>query len=407
VLSLLGAAAQGYRLWRRQQNRLKPVAAATRPLPHLRMGPSPQMPQAILRAEVPEVSVSEVARHLRIVWSLRVAPDGRLFIAERGGRVLVLQPHAAEPEVYAQLATALAGESGLMGLALDPDFPRRKFVYVMYTARKPGGGVNRISRFTDTPQGARDELVLIDDIPAARNHDGGALEFGPDGMLYIGTGDANVPALAQDPASLNGKILRITPNGAVPSDNPLPASPVWAAGFRNVTGLAFHPATGDLWAASHGPSGVSPEEPKHMDSVYLVKKGGNHGWPLHLGVSEDGTFVSPTVFYPERAVPPGGLTFYGDGSPDFRDNLFMTSLRGQEIHRFVIDGRRLTRLERWWTNRFGRLRALTVAPDGSLYAGTSNRDGRAEGEYPDSDFVYRLTPTRRDNATVRTNVGGS
>jgi quinoprotein glucose dehydrogenase len=144
-----------------------------------------------------------------------------------------------------------------------------------------------------------------------------------------------------------------------------------------------------------------------MDSVYLVKKGGNHGWPLHLGVSEDGTFVSPTVFYPERAVPPGGLTFYGDGSPDFRDNLFMTSLRGQEIHRFVIDGRRLTRLERWWTNRFGRLRALTVAPDGSLYAGTSNRDGRAEGEYPDSDFVYRLTPTRRDNATVRTNVGGS
>ena len=394
----VAVAAGGYKVMRRVQNRLKPVPAAAA-APALDVGGRPPMPAAVLRTDVPDFDIQPVAGDLKIVWAMRWAADGRLFVTERPGRLLVLEPGAAGPERYATLPTALGGESGLMGLALHPRFPRVPYVYVMYTARKSGGGVNRISRFVDTGSGLADEKVFVDDIPAARNHDGGALEFGPDGMLYAGTGDADVPTLAQDLGSLNGKILRLDPDGHVPGDNPFPGSPVWAYGFRNVSGLAFHPRTGELWAASHGPSSIVPGEPNHMDSVYIVRKGGNHGWPLHLGVSRTPEIVSPVIFYPERAVPPGGLAFTtlpGESNP----SLIMTSLGAQEIERYVVhDGSRITRIERWWPNRFGRLRAITVSPDGNLYVGTSNGDGRAEGEYSEVDAIFRLQPTGRAKRT--------
>jgi quinoprotein glucose dehydrogenase len=359
------------------------------------------MPAQIVRDDVPEVAVTEVARGLRIVWSLRWSPDGRLFIGERPGRLSVLHPGASEPVTYANLPTALGGESGLMGIALHPQFPAQPYVYVMYTARKLSGGVNRISRFVDTGAGLEHEQVLIDDIPASRNHDGGALEFGPDGMLYVGTGDANAAMLAQDVASPNGKVLRIAPDGSIPAGNPFPGSPVWAYGFRNVSGLAFHPETGELWAASHGPSGVAADEPKHMDSVYVVRKGGNHGWPHRLGVSDDeAAMASPVLFYADYQVPPGGMVFYR-GAGELHHNLFVTSLRGQELHRVgVEDGTRIARIERWWHNRFGRLRAIAEGPDGSLYVGTSNRDLRVDGDYPESDLIYRLTPAATQDSRL-------
>ena len=398
-VALLGTSAVGYKVWRRVQNRFKPVPISAA-APPLTVGASPAMPSPILRDEVPEMTVTEVARGLRIVWSLRWSRDGRLFITERRGRLSVLEPGASEPVTYANLPTALGGESGLMGIALHPQFPEQPYLYAMYTARKLSGGVNRVSRFVDTGRGLEQEQVLLDEIPASRNHDGGALEFGPDGMLYIGTGDAGVEMLAQDLTSPNGKVLRIAPDGSIPNDNPFPGSPVWAYGFRNVSGLAFHPATGELWAASHGPSGVAAHEAKHMDSVYIVRKGGDHGFPRHLGVSADPAVASPVLFYADRQVPPGGVAFY-DGPGDLRHNFFITSLRGQELHRVVVeDGHRITRIERWWHNRFGRLRAITAGPDGSLYVGTSNRDLRVDGDYPESDFIYRLTPAAAQDSRL-------
>jgi quinoprotein glucose dehydrogenase len=392
VLSFAAAYASA-KLWRRYQNRFRPVpgAAAMAEGLHLKVGETPPLPAAMSVTNVPGVRVSEIARDLRVVWSLRLAADGRLFIVERPGRILVLESGADRPVTYASLPTALDGESGLMGLALHPQFPRKPYVYVMYTARKSGGGVNRIARLTDVSGLGRDERVLIDDIGAARNHDGGALEFGPDGMLYVGTGDALSERLAQDISKPNGKILRITADGGVPSDNPWPGSPVWAYGFRNVTALAFHPRTRELWAASHGPSGVAGDEHKYMDSVYLVRKGGNHGWPDHLGMSTDPSIVSPVIFFRDRAAPPGGMIFYTGPTEAFRDNLFMTSLRGEELLRFVIeDGREVTRIERWWPGRYGRLRAIAASPNGDLLIGTSNRDGRTSTNYPSSDVILRV-----------------
>lgn len=390
TVMVAAGAAGTYKLWRRHQNQLKPVAGAREDTLRPTIGRGPDLPSAVLRSNIPGVRITEVARGLRIVWSLRWAPDGRLFVAERPGRLSTLRPGASSLATYADLPTALGGESGLMGVALHPRFPSEPFVYVMYTARKPGGGVNRVSRLRDVDGRGVDELVLLDGIPASRNHDGGAMEFGPDGMLYVGTGDAAVPALAQDLSQMSGKILRIAPDGTIPPDNPVPGSPVWAYGFRNVSALAFHPRSGDLWAATHGPSGVGADEPKHMDAVFVVKKAGNHGWPMHLGASDNPSIVSPIIFSRDRAVPPGGMVFY-TGRGEFHENLFLTSLRGQELYRFVVgDERTVSAVERWWTDRFGRLRAITEGPDGSLFIGTSNRDGRAAGDYAGSDYVFRL-----------------
>ena len=389
----------GWKLWRRSQNYHRPppqIAGSDQPVA-LTTGPAPPMPAEVIhRDDVPGVRVDVVASGLEIIWDIAFAPDGRMFFTERRGRIRVLYPGSpdAQPRLFAEVATVLGGESGLMGLALHPRFPQEPYVYVMYTARKRGGGVNRVSRFTEVAGRGRDERVLLDDIPSARNHDGGALTFGPDGMLYVATGDAQIPHIAQDLSHPNGKILRIAPDGSVPPGNPFPNSNVWAYGFRNVSGLSFRPQTDELWAASHGPSSPEPNEPKYMDSVYVVRRGGNHGWPMHLGVSASGQFVSPVLFWPNEPIPPGGTMFYtGELFPQFKGSFFMSSLRSELMHRVeVSEAGEVRAIERWWPQKYGRLRAIAQAPDGSIYIGTSNRDGRTPREYPGSDFIYRLTP---------------
>jgi quinoprotein glucose dehydrogenase len=360
------------------------------------------MPQPVLRQDVPKVRVEVVASNLEIPWAIAFASDGRMYFTERAGRIQVMRPDpkgAQPPRVFANLTqVAHQGEGGLMGLALHPRFPQEPYLYVMYTARTGSGAVNRISRFTAVGDVAEDEKILIDGIPAAQFHNGGALAFGPDGMLYAGTGDARRPSSSQDLKSLNGKILRVTPEGRVPDDNPFPGSSVWAYGFRNVTALAWHPGTGELWAANHGPSGeFSGLQGK--DAVYVVRKGGNHGWPLVVGASERSEFVSPILYYPDEAVPPGGALFYsGVLWPQFRGSFFLATLRSTHLQRVTVADRQIASIERWWPEKYGRLRAIAEGPDGSLYFSTSNRDGRAERRYPGSDYIYRIVPAGRTGA---------
>ncbi|HEU4754860.1 MAG TPA: PQQ-dependent sugar dehydrogenase, partial [Armatimonadota bacterium] len=357
-------------------------------------GGTPPMPRPVIRKEVPEVRVEVIARDLQIPWALAFAPDGRLFFTERPGRIRVLRP-GEPPRTYADLNQVThRGEGGLMGLALHPRFPRQPYLYVMYTTRVGRSAVNRISRFTDTGTGVSREKILIDGIPAAQFHDGGALAFGPDGMLYAGTGDARNPPSSQDLHSLNGKILRVTPDGKVPKDNPFPGSPVWACGFRNVSALAWQPGTGQLWAANHGPSGEFPGL-HASDAVYKVRKGGNHGWPLVVGTTTRREIVSPVLYYPDEAVPPGGALFYtGQLFPRFRGDYFLATLKSAHLQRVTLRDGRIAGIERWWPEKYGRLRALAQGPDGAIYFSTSNRDGRAERSYPGSDYIYRIVPAR-------------
>lgn len=357
-------------------------------------GDSPFMPKIERYDGAGELRVEVVARDLDVPWDLGFLPDGRMLVTERRGRVRQLRG-GSEPSTWLDLGErAVEGEGGVLGIAVSPHFERDRAIFLMYTrATDSGELVQRISRFLDDGGLAKSEKVLVDGIPGARFHNGGALRIGPDGRLYAGTGDVREPELAQDRASLAGKILRLGLDGSIPKDNPFPGSFVWAYGFRNVSALAFRPGTMELWAATHGPSNEYPGL-AHRDAIYRVRRGGNHGWPLVVGVPDRPGIVGPVIYFEEEAVPPGGLTFYeGSLFPAFTGQLFLTSLGTMHLQRIELDGDRAQRIARYWEDhRYGRLRAVVEGPDGALYVTTSQRDGRASRKLPGADFVYRIVP---------------
>lgn len=331
------------------------------------------------------VQVTEWVRELEIPWALAFAPDGRAFVTERPGRVRLVRAGRLDPQPVATLPVAHVGEGGLLGLALHPRFPNPPYVYVYYTYQRDGLR-NRVERLRE--QGGRlvRDRVVLDDIPGAFVHDGGRIRFGPDGMLYVGTGDARQPDLAQDPRSLAGRILRVTPDGEVPPDNPFPGSPVYSLGHRNVQGLAWHPQTRALFATEHGPSG---ERGFAHDEVNLVRPGGNYGWPEVLcGQASRPEFVDAVACSGSDTWAPSGAEFVARGA--WRGRLLVANLRGAHLRAFVLspDGTRVERQEVVLSG-FGRLRDVVVGPDGALYVLTSNRDGRGRPAEAD-DRILRM-----------------
>ena len=274
------------------------------------------------------VTVEVVAQGLKVPWGLVFAPDGRLFLTERGGVIRVIEDGRLLPDSYAELDVAQEGEGGLLGLALDPDFETNGYLYIYYTYRNPQGFLqNRVTRLKEGDSGAQEEpLIILDNIPASRIHNGGRIKFGPDGKLYVTTGDAGSSILSQDMDSLAGKILRINRDGAVPQDNPFPGSPVYSYGHRNPQGLAWHPVTDQLFATEHGPVG--------HDEVNLIEAGGNYGWPIIIGTGNDPRFLDPLLESGLDTWAPSGATFYdGDVLPsEWKGRLLFGALRGQRIN---------------------------------------------------------------------------
>jgi glucose/arabinose dehydrogenase len=222
-------------------------------------------------------------------------------------------------------------------------------------------------------------------------HAGCRLGFGPDGKLYITTGDARQPSLAQDLNSLAGKILRINKDGSIPADNPFPGSPVYSYGHRNSQGIAWQPGTGRLYVTEHGPSGS--DGPEGGDEINLIQAGANYGWPL---VSHDATLEgteSPLIQF-TPAVAPSGAAFYGSNVlPMFTGRLFFGALRGEGLVMVDISAQDPKVIEsvQWIVSNVGRVRDVAVGPDGLIYFTTSNQDGR--GTYRSGgDKVYRLVP---------------
>ncbi|MCE5200408.1 MAG: PQQ-dependent sugar dehydrogenase [Armatimonadota bacterium] len=359
------------------------------------IGQKPPMPASVQVSSPSGYRVQTIASGLVVPWDMVFVSRQRIYVTERPGRVRLIENGRLRSSPYAVIKSARSGEGGLMGIALHPNYPNPAWVYLMYTYSSGIFLYDRISYFLDTGNGLTNEKPVVTRIAAATYHDGGIIRFGPDGMLYAGTGDAGQPESAQDRSSLSGKVLRMTPTGKVPADNPFSNSLVYAYGLRNVQGFAWNPANGDLWVTNHGPSGEFGLEA--MDSVFIIPRGGNCGWPRTLGVTDVRGVVPPVLWYPGTAVPPALAVFYtSDQMPNLRGNFFFASLRGEHLQRVILSGpRTISRIERWFQTgthkgRYGRLRAVVQGPDGALYVSTSNRDGRGSVR-PGDDRILRIT----------------
>lgn len=309
------------------------------------------------------VSISEttvLAENLEIPWALDFLPQGDIIISERPGRIrlfipgqgLVEEPLLTLPQVEHR------GEGGLLGLALHPSYPDSPYLYAYYTYLHNNAIANRVVRFTLQDYRLTDEEVLLDAIPGASTHNGGRIKFGPDGHLYVTTGDAGNPELSQSPDSLAGKILRITEDGGIPGDNPFSGSPVYSLGHRNPQGLAWDDRD-RLWATEHGAVAT--------DELNLIEPGLNYGWPIIRGDQTMRGMETPVLQSGKETWAPSGLTHVAG-------ELFFTGLRGQSLYQVVPDED--FGLVRHLQGEFGRLREVVVGPNGNLYLLTSNRDGR-------------------------------
>jgi len=342
-------------------------------------------------ATSPDIAVELAAQGLDTPWAVDFALDGRIFMTERPGRIRVVEGGVLRPEPWITLEVVSSGESGLLGLALDPQFAQNRFVYVAYTYRTVSGRIqNRLARLREEPKTGKGVIdkVLIDNVAGANNHDGGRVKFGPDGKLYWATGDAQDPPLAQQLSSLNGKILRLNSDGSIPTGNPFPNSYVFSYGHRNPQGLAWQRQTGRLYATEHGPSGF---QGCCRDEVNYIEPGKNDGWPEVRG-DETGQGMIPPVIHAgtSETWAPAGATFASRGP--WAGSLLFTGLRGQTLYRLQLapgDPSKAILLERHFYRRFGRLRDIAEGPDGTLYLLTSNRDGRGHPS-ADDDRLIRL-----------------
>lgn len=297
-------------------------------------------------------------------WAIDFLPDGRMILTERPGRVSVWD--GSKKIVVGELPVSEVVESGLAGIAVDPAFGENRFVYVYYTHRD---GWNRVSRLMLTEDGLRNETVLLDRIPSAPFHDGGRIKFGPDGKLYVTTGDATDPASAQDVQSVAGKILRMSKDGTAPEDNPF-GNPVYSLGHRNPQGIAWHPVTGELYAPEHGP--------QQNDEINIIRPGVNYGWPNVQCTAHQG-YEPPIRCFDEWTLAPGGAAFDADG------NLYVAGLRGSQLRKFVLEDGRIVN-EEVVIDDLGRIRDV-VYRDGWLYVATSNRDGRGIPKLGDDKII--------------------
>jgi len=332
---------------------------------------APPTPPA-LRPEVPLVEVADVRElttGLDVPWGLAFLPDGRALVTQRdAGTVVVVDARSASPATVSDLvgpgadqiraATAAHGEGGLLGIAVRPDADGGMRVFVYVTTDRDNEVLS--ARLDGTTLG--ETRVVLAGIPKGSNHDGGRLAFSPDGFLYVTTGDTGDRTLAQDPTSLGGKILRITPDGAPAPGNPTAGSRVWSLGHRNVQGIGWA-ADGRMFASEFGQD--------TWDELNVIVPGGNYGWPQvegDPGAPVDG-FISPVATWATDDASPSGLAVTAEG-------VYLAALRGERLWRVPLRPGGVGTHQALLVGAYGRLRAVAVAPDGSLWVLTGNTDGR-------------------------------
>lgn len=343
-----------------------------------------------------QIRAEEVASGLDVPWGLLFLSKTTFLVTERSGTLRRVDNGQVQPEPVATVAAVDRGEGGLLDIQAHPEFETNRQFYLYYTTNAGGAATNRVERWQLSEDGrsATPDQIILDAIPVAQFHNGGRLRFGPDGMLYIGTGDARDPNLAQNPDSLAGKILRVTPEGEVPDDNPIPGNPAYILGIRNTQGFDWFNDT-TLWVTDHGPSGELGR--RGHDKVSVANPGDNLGWPtLHACETQNG-LIEPSLTW-RQAAPPGGAAIYtGNAIPEWQGDLIIGTLGARHLQRVRFSAETPYQVETHEVylqgdapNGLGRIREVKMGPDGELYVTTSNCDGR--GTCPtDGDKVFRIT----------------
>ncbi len=294
--------------------------------------------------------------------AMAFAPDGRLFYNElQTGNVRVISNGVLQAQPFATVTVETTGERGLLGLVFDPQFANNRFVYVLHS---DPSGVQRVVRFTDSNGTGINPTIIVDNLPSAGNHNGGNIGFGRDGFLYITIGDSGVPANAQDPNSLSGKLLRYNSNGTVVATNPFGANnPAFNLGLRNSFDFTFHPQAGTVYASENGPN--------CDDEVNRVVAGGNYGWRPNFPCGDTSPqFIAPLVRF-TPTIAPTGITFYtGAVFPQFTGSLFLTDFNEGRVRRFEVNEAQqgmITETEVVVAGGLGNLLDIVQGPDGALY----------------------------------------
>ena len=323
-------------------------------------------------------------------WDLVWGPDSMIWVSERGGTISRVDPKNGNRTVAGKLDVRESGESGLMGIAFDPDFAHSPFVYAMHSYDAGGSIGNRLVRMRWDGRTLGEPSVLLDGIAGAGIHDGSRIAVGPDKLLYVSTGDAGQSEHAQNRESLNGKILRLSLDGRAAPGNPF-GDRIWSFGHRNPQGLVFHPTTGVLYETEHGPS--------DNDEINVITRGANYGWPDVHGKCDDDSerafcashSVVEALWTWTPTIAPAGADFYmSDRIPGWKGSLLFTALSGA-LYRATLsaDGKTVTAVEKMLSGEYGRLRDVLVGPSGEIYLATSNRDGRGSPRSGD-DRILKL-----------------
>jgi len=333
-------------------------------------GPDGKLP---LRAET-------VVSGLEVPWSFAFLTGGDVLVSERPGRVRLLQGGKLLTQPVLTVKTGESSEGGLLGIAVSPRDETQLFLYL--TAPGPQNQLQRWTLAKDH-RSAKLDKVVVAGIGASRFHDGGRIRFGPDGALYVGTGDARQPERSQDPKSLNGKLLRVDPEGK---------AAVFVSGIRNTEGFDWLDDE-TLVVADHGPSGELGRSAH--DEVNVARKGDNLGWPDIYGCQTRPGMVTPLITWSEHALPPGGVVVYrGTAIPEMRGSILVASLAAEQIHRLVLQGGNVVLHEVYFRQKFGRLREIAMTPSGELWVSTSNCDSRGECG-AEKDRILKIVPASR------------
>jgi aldose sugar dehydrogenase len=341
--------------------------------------------------------VETVATGLEVPWGFAWMPDGSMLVTERPGRVRIIEGGKLRPEpVYTVPDVEPRGESGLMDISLHPAFASNGWLYLAYSYNQDGRRC-KVVRYRYAAGKLSEPKIIVENVPGAPNHAGMRARFGPDGKLYVTTGDATDWNLAQKLDSLAGKTLRLNDDGTVPPDNPFVgrqgARPeIWTYGNRNAQGLAWQPGSNLAFETEHGPSGFEGRG-VGGDEVNILEAGKNYGWPEIHHVQSRAGMEAPLLEYTPSCAPGSGMFYNGTAFPSLKGNFLFGCLAGRRIIRVILDGRKVVSQQNLLPGTYGRIREMAQGPEGFVYFSTSNRDGRGSAAAGD-DRILRLVPEK-------------